>query len=152
MATKGGNVIKANTIDASKVREEILSKIKWAGQETRSTYTSDADVSLRMTKGTSKTHKAFQFTFRNQTGTKFGKRAICGLLNDKVLIFTTAKPGTGYAFNLQSRSNGRVHGYFKMPYNDDTKDYEKFVGDYTLQYSPIIDMYYIVKDNVEVHL
>lgn len=152
MTTKSGNVIKANIIDAGKLREEMLNNIQWVGKATRSNRSSDADVSLRMTKGTNKTNKAFQFTFRNQTGTKFGKRAICGFLNDKVVIFTTSKAGEGYAFSCQQRSNGGVHGYFKVPYNDETKGLEKFIGDYMLQYSPIIDMYYIVKDDVEVKL
>lgn len=134
------------------VKGEVKGKIDWVANAHSNPghYNSDKDISVRRihTNGKKSGNGGYQFTFRNNVGSKFGQYLQTGLLGSRI-YFKNSAMSDGFKVSTQERSNNRIHGYMRVPRKDKTEVYDDFVGDYDLLYDPVVELYYIQKEDKE---
>lgn len=131
----------------NETREKLLNeKFNWIGS---SKYTrSNLDVSInKVFWDTKQKIKAYSLIFRNTAPQQIGNNFQIAIYKNRVMIRPVEE---GQGVKLQMKSNSKTpNGYAKLRCDEDTKELDKFIGDYELKYDTFYELYYIEKEGMD---
>lgn len=129
-----------------KEKINVLPELQWFSKKRRLGRTSNAPVSITITapsKNSKGERRRLTFAFRDKLYENFKSNYITfAILKDR-MYFKSVQPKEGYAITVKGLS-GYVQATITL---DELKNFEPFIGNYSLKYDEFYELYYVEKED-----
>lgn len=120
----------------------VLPELQWHNKNRNGGSYVNEDVTVTITKASKNSkegRKRLGLSFRNNLFKVFDSRYITFAILKNRIYFKAADRNMGYAIT-QKNTNGYVQATLV---GDDIKEFEQFIGDYSLKFDEFYELYYI---------
>ena len=120
----------------------VLPELQWFNKKRNLGRTSDAPVSITVTaqsKNSKGDRRRLAFAFRDKMYENFKSKYITFAILKNRIYFKSVQPKEGYAITVKGLA-GYVQATITL---DELKNFEPFIGDYSLKYDDFYELYYV---------